>query len=209
MSRDGRVRVTFLRVASTLLALGGVATLLSCGSPGGSAPGLAGAAGVTPATTAAAQISPAVTVSRSTAATPSATPSVSYRTVTLARPVPFKRTTVRDPSLARGTTRVRTRGVAGVERLTYTVTVVDGVQTSRRLVRRVTVRAPVTQVTVIGTKQRSSCDPNYSGACVPIASDVDCAGGSGNGPAYVQGPVKVIGVDIYGLDSDHDGIGCE
>jgi hypothetical protein len=44
---------------------------------------------------------------------------------------------------------------------------------------------------------------------VPIASDVDCAGGSGNGPAYVVGPVKVIGSDIYGLDADHDGFGCE
>nr|WP_053732286.1 hypothetical protein [Nocardia sp. NRRL S-836] len=53
-----------------------------------------------------------------------------------------------------------------------------------------------------------SCDPNYSG-CVPIASDVDCAGGSGNGPAYVVGPIRVIGSDIYGLDSDHDGIACE
>jgi len=52
------------------------------------------------------------------------------------------------------------------------------------------------------------CDPNYDG-CVPIASDVDCAGGSGNGPAYVQGPVQVIGDDIYGLDRDGDGIGCE
>jgi hypothetical protein len=52
------------------------------------------------------------------------------------------------------------------------------------------------------------CDPNYSG-CVPIASDVDCAGGSGNGPAYVKGPVKVIGKDIYRLDRDGDGIGCE
>src|SRR5215213_379442 len=54
----------------------------------------------------------------------------------------------------------------------------------------------------------SQCDPNYSG-CVPIASDVDCAGGSGNGPAYVKGPVTVIGKDIYKLDGDHDGIGCE
>jgi len=52
------------------------------------------------------------------------------------------------------------------------------------------------------------CDPNYSG-CVPIASDVDCAGGSGNGPAYVRGPLEVIGRDIYGLDADHDGVGCE
>jgi hypothetical protein len=54
----------------------------------------------------------------------------------------------------------------------------------------------------------SGCSPNYSG-CVPIASDVDCAGGSGNGPAYVSGPVRVIGDDVYGLDSDKDGIGCE
>ena len=53
------------------------------------------------------------------------------------------------------------------------------------------------------------CDPNYAGACVPIAFDVDCAGGSGNGPAYVRGPVEVVGNDIYRLDSDHDGIGCE
>jgi hypothetical protein len=44
---------------------------------------------------------------------------------------------------------------------------------------------------------------------VPITSDVDCAGGSGNGPAYVQGPVKVVGTDIYDLDRDGDGIGCD
>ncbi len=55
----------------------------------------------------------------------------------------------------------------------------------------------------------SSCDPNYSGACVPVDSDVDCAGGSGNGPSYVSGPVTVIGDDIYGLDRNGDGVGCE
>lgn len=61
----------------------------------------------------------------------------------------------------------------------------------------------------VSTKQSSSsCDPNYSG-CVPIASDVDCAGGSGNGPGYVRGPIKVIGTDIYGLDRDGDGIACQ
>ena len=53
------------------------------------------------------------------------------------------------------------------------------------------------------------CDPNYSGACVPIASDGDCAGGSGNGPAYVRGPVYVTGSDIYDLDRDGDGVACE
>lgn len=53
----------------------------------------------------------------------------------------------------------------------------------------------------------SGCDPNYSG-CVPIASDVDCEGGSGDGPAYT-GVVTVIGTDLYDLDSDSDGTACE
>ena len=58
--------------------------------------------------------------------------------------------------------------------------------------------------------QSAGCDPNYQNPpCVPIARDVDCAGGNGNGPAYVQGPVRVIDRDIYGLDSDNNGIGCE
>ncbi len=56
----------------------------------------------------------------------------------------------------------------------------------------------------------SDCHANYTGACVPIASDVDCEGGSGNGPAYVRGPVRVIGKDVYGLDSGGEpGVGCE
>ena len=59
------------------------------------------------------------------------------------------------------------------------------------------------------TALTQQCDPNYTGACVPIASDVDCASGSGNGPAYVRGPVRVVGKDIYGLDRDGNGIGCE
>ena len=54
-----------------------------------------------------------------------------------------------------------------------------------------------------------NCDSNYEGACVPIARDVDCAGGSGNGPAYVSGPVRVVGQDIYKLDADKNGVGCE
>jgi hypothetical protein len=54
----------------------------------------------------------------------------------------------------------------------------------------------------------SNCTPGYD-PCLPPASDYDCAGGSGNGPKYVEGPVRVTGSDPYRLDADHDGIGCE
>jgi micrococcal nuclease len=53
------------------------------------------------------------------------------------------------------------------------------------------------------------CHPSYQGDCVPVGvSDVDCAGGSGNGPYYV-GRVTVVGHDEYGLDRDGDGVACE
>lgn len=54
----------------------------------------------------------------------------------------------------------------------------------------------------------ASCTPGYN-PCIPPGPDVDCAGGSGDGPRYIQGPVYVTGSDPYGLDSDGDGIGCE
>lgn len=53
------------------------------------------------------------------------------------------------------------------------------------------------------------CDANYSGGCVPIDTDVDCLGGSGDGPSYFAGPAQVVGTDIYGLDADNDGYACE
>jgi hypothetical protein len=57
---------------------------------------------------------------------------------------------------------------------------------------------------------KRKCDPNYRGACLkPNVSDYDCAGGSGNGPYYVRGPIRVVGRDHYRLDADHDGIACE
>jgi hypothetical protein len=136
-------------------------------------------------------------------------------TVSKTAKIRFTTKTVKDPTLAKGKSRIVTPGVLGVERLIFDVTLVGGKETSRRLVSREVITPPVTQVKALGTKVDATapagagCDPNYAGACVPIASDVDCAGGSGNGPAYVKGPVTVIGSDIYGLDRDKDGIGCE
>lgn len=48
----------------------------------------------------------------------------------------------------------------------------------------------------------SNCDPNYSGACVPIVSwDLDCAD--------IGETVTVEGTDIHRFDADGDGSGCE
>ena len=55
--------------------------------------------------------------------------------------------------------------------------------------------------------QPANCTPGYS-PCLTPAPDYDCAGGSGNGPAYT-GPVRVTGSDPYDLDADGDGYACE
>ncbi|MEA2677316.1 MAG: hypothetical protein QOJ81_1457 [Chloroflexota bacterium] len=58
---------------------------------------------------------------------------------------------------------------------------------------------------------KQSCTPGYS-PCIPNkASDVDCWGGSGNGPRYTAANVtyRVTGSDPYRLDADHDHLGCE
>jgi hypothetical protein len=161
-------------------------------------------------------------------------PRIETKTETKTETIPFESVNVDDVALLKGVTKIATAGVNGekktVSRLTYT----DGQLTkTEKLSDEITLQ-PVKQVTKVGTKvaaapkpapaptltpapqpvvstpvASSNCDSNYSGACVPIASDVDCAGGSGNGPAYVVGPVNVIGSDVYGLDADHDGVGCE
>ncbi|MEV8212495.1 G5 domain-containing protein [Leifsonia sp. NPDC077715] len=155
--------------------------------------------------------------------TPTPTPVVEVRTETQDEPIPFAAQSANDANHDVGWSGVTTVGQNGVKTKTFHVTYTDGVETSREFVSEAVTTAPVDQVTSIGTRQPpppppaaapqapagGGCDPNYSGACVPIASDVDCAGGSGNGPAYVQGPVTVIGTDIYDLDRDGDGVACE
>jgi hypothetical protein len=60
------------------------------------------------------------------------------------------------------------------------------------------------------TAPARNCDPSYPDVCLdPNASDYDCAGGSGNGPRYVEGPIQVRPPDPFGLDADGDGVGCE
>ncbi|MBB2967177.1 G5 domain-containing protein [Leifsonia aquatica] len=164
-----------------------------------------------------------VQTQRNATPTPTPTPVTEVTTVDVDTAIPFAATTVDDPARDVGTSAVTTAGRDGVKTSTYSVTLVDGTETGRTLVSEAVTTPPVDQVTSVGSRQpapaappappaaeaQGGCDPNYAGACVPIASDVDCAGGSGNGPAYVRGPVQVVGTDIYDLDRDGDGVGCE
>jgi len=60
------------------------------------------------------------------------------------------------------------------------------------------------------------CSADYTGVCLPLAvldQDVDCLvggrGDDGDGPWFIDKTVIVMGDDVYELDSDGDGLGCE
>ena len=65
--------------------------------------------------------------------------------------------------------------------------------------------------TTVTANAARNCTSGYR-PCIPNRpSDVDCYGGSGNGPRYTRPGVvyHVSGSDRYGLDADNDGLGCE
>jgi hypothetical protein len=140
-------------------------------------------------------------------------PAVKQRTVRKQAKIPFASQSRSTDTLKKGVTKVGRAGRAGLRVTTFRVTYKNGVQTARKQLKTVVVRKPVPRIILHGTrvdppKPTRSCDSNYGG-CVPIASDVDCGGGSGNGPAYQYGSVQVVGSDIYDLDADGDGYGCD
>lgn len=147
---------------------------------------------------------------------PAPAPRITQRTVRKRTSIPFRTRTVTSARLEKGVVRIRQRGTKGVRVTVFRVTFRDGDRVRRQRVRTFVARRPVARVRVVGTRvdqprvaSSRRCDPNYAGGCVPIATDVDCGGGSGNGPAYVYGTVRVVGSDIYDLDRDGDGYGCD
>ena len=54
----------------------------------------------------------------------------------------------------------------------------------------------------VGSGGGGTCSPHYSGACIPIRSDVDCS-------QIPDRNFHVVDVDIYGLDGDGNGVACE
>jgi hypothetical protein len=54
------------------------------------------------------------------------------------------------------------------------------------------------------TSAEPTCHPSYD-PCLPVVEDLNCPDVVAMGAA----PVTVVGPDDYGLDADHDGVGCE
>jgi hypothetical protein len=204
LDRPGRTALGLTAVVATLLLVAG------CSSPAPSAD----SAAVGDARRIAAS-------SPSASPSPSPTPVVVVSEQTVTSALPFERTTVDDAALPSGQSLVSTAGVDGEKVSIFRVTTIDGVESERVLVSESVGRAPVSEVTARGTyvappppapveaaSSGDGCDPNYADACVPIDSDVDCAGGKGNGPSYFDGVARVVGSDIYKLDGDGDGLAC-
>ena len=88
------------------------------------------------------------------------------RTITEEIEVPFEEETVRDASLASGTSEVRQLGEVGMKRVYYNVLYVDDVEVSREIVSEEVVREPVNRVVAVGVKRSL---PPESGTCMEWA----------------------------------------
>jgi hypothetical protein len=167
----------------------------------------------TPASTA-----PSVPASvESTRSTTSTTPPTTTPAVRIPRLVGM--------SLARAKAALADRGLRGTIRYRSTTGYPAGtvISQSRRTGAGVLPRTRITLVVAKAppppppttappppTAPARDCDPSYPGVCLdPNAVDYDCAGGSGDGPRYVDGPLEVRPPDPFDLDREGDGIGCE
>lgn len=101
--------------------------------------------------------------------------------------IPFKKTTVESKKMAKGTTKVTTEGVEGVQRIHHKNVYHDGVLQSSEVTKEEVVKQPVNQVTTVGTyvkpkpkPQPVSTKSSDSGSSTPPPP----SGGSRSGGKY-------------------------
>lgn len=93
------------------------------------------------------------------------TDTVEKKKITETVAIPFEKTSVRDSTLDAGKTIVQTTGINGVKTLNYEITLTNGAETSKLLLKEEVTTKPVTEVTAIGTK-------------VTVAPPPDCPNGT-------------------------------
>ena len=157
------------------------------------------------------------TIDTAPTAAPKDGANVKHRLVRVKKRIQFSTDVIATSALDKGVTQLQQAGHPGVRVKVVRVTTKNGDVLKRDVVNKFVARQPVDRIVLRGTRVEpkpkpepaSNCDSNYAGACVPIASDVDCGGGEGDGPEYVSGPVRVVGSDVYDLDNDGDGVACD
>ena len=103
---------------------------------------------------ASAEEAPAAAAPVDAAAAPvAASPAITTQTVTETRPIPYQTRFVRDPAMPRGTSRVQTPGVDGVQTMRWLVTREDGRETDRRLIGSSVTRPPQHRIVAIGVQR--------------------------------------------------------
>jgi hypothetical protein len=123
-------------------------------------------------------------------------PTVTTRTVTETRAIPFRTRLVRDPRLPRGSKEVQAEGVPGEETLRWAVTYSDGRPTDRRLIDSVITREPQHRVVAFGTRRgwrgdghrHRGCRPG-SGHCFPIGRSATCPDKAADRPESTEAGV--------------------
>ncbi|WP_281405748.1 resuscitation-promoting factor [Arthrobacter yangruifuii] len=100
-------------------------------------------------------------------------------------PVPFSSTEVPDANLPEGETKVTTAGVNGERSRVFSVTVVDGKEISRTLVKESVVREPVAETVAKGTRKPVEAKPAApaAGAAAPPAAARPAPAAGGAAPA--------------------------
>jgi hypothetical protein len=151
-----------------------------------------------------------------------AQPQVTQQTVAETRPIPFPTRLVRDPSMPRGTKRVQTEGVAGVETLRYLVTYTGGRETARQLIGSTVTKAPQQRVIAFGSQgmpgdpsgsrpgggpggpgRHRGCGPGLRG-CLPLARSA-CPPKDEveeSGEVQLSGSVDVMDQDLSMIDPE-------
>ncbi len=86
-------------------------------------------------------------------------------------PLKFSTTKKQDKTLAVGTTKVVTKGVAGVQRVTYTITVADGKPISSVRTSAVVTKPAVSAVVKVGTKPAASSSSSDTSSATGTKAD--------------------------------------
>jgi hypothetical protein len=82
------------------------------------------------------------------------------KTETTTETIPFETQNIDNSSLLSGILQTQTEGVDGVKTKTWSVTLKNGIETNRTLVKEETTTAPITKVVLHGTKAPQPVCPN-------------------------------------------------